>query len=211
MTYKILFQGDSITNAFRKPEEINNAFQLGAGYVQKIASFYQHDYPEWKLEFLNRGVSGNKISDLRLRWVADTVCLYPDLISILCGINDSESDVKDYDREYRELIEYTFQALPQVKIVLMEPFLLSSHHRMGKEFLKWKQNVMLYQQAVQKICEDYQLLFIPMQSCFDHACQKASPAHWIYDGIHPTAAGFEVMSRQWIKIVDPYLRTCLGK
>ena len=30
---KILFQGDSITEAFRKPEEINSAFQLGNGYA----------------------------------------------------------------------------------------------------------------------------------------------------------------------------------
>ena len=29
---KILFQGDSITNAFRKPEEINPPYQLGNGY-----------------------------------------------------------------------------------------------------------------------------------------------------------------------------------
>ena len=29
----ILFQGDSITNAFRKPEEVCNAYQLGSGYA----------------------------------------------------------------------------------------------------------------------------------------------------------------------------------
>ena len=34
----ILFQGDSITNAFRKPEELCNAYQLGSGYAMIVAS-----------------------------------------------------------------------------------------------------------------------------------------------------------------------------
>jgi len=75
---RILFQGDSITDAFRKPEEINPAFQLGNGYAFLVGARLAADHPDRPYEFLNRGVSGQRVQDLAARWQPDALDLRPD-------------------------------------------------------------------------------------------------------------------------------------
>ena len=83
---RILFQGDSITHGGRGGDP--NHF-LGHGYQFIIAAKYGAQYPDRKLVFLNRGVSGDTVAKLQARWKADTLDLKPDLFSILIGVNDS--------------------------------------------------------------------------------------------------------------------------
>jgi lysophospholipase L1-like esterase len=85
---KILFQGDSITDAFRKPEEINPAFQLGNGYAFLVAARLGARHPERHFEFINRGVSGHTVQDVEKRWQADCLDYHPDLLSLLIGVNN---------------------------------------------------------------------------------------------------------------------------
>ena len=85
----ILFQGDSITNAFRKPEEVCNAYQLGSGYAMLIAAQLLAARPRETLRFTNRGVCGEGVKELLNRWQTDCLDLRPDVLSLLVGINDS--------------------------------------------------------------------------------------------------------------------------
>ena len=85
---KILFQGDSITDAFRRPEEINPAFQLGNGYAFLVAAKLGARHPERRFEFINRGISGHSVQDLEKRWQADSLDHAPDLLSLLIGVNN---------------------------------------------------------------------------------------------------------------------------
>ena len=84
---RILFQGDSITDGNRGRSADPNHV-LGHGYVFIIAAKYGAAFPELKLDFLNRGVSGNTVLDLEKRWQKDVLDLKPDVLSILIGVND---------------------------------------------------------------------------------------------------------------------------
>jgi lysophospholipase L1-like esterase len=125
----VLFQGDSITNAFRRPEEVNNAYQLGSGYALMVAARLLAERPADNLRFLNRGVSGNRLDQMAARWDADAIALRPTVISILIGINDVGCEVRQsapvspeqFDAAYRALLARTQQALPDVRFVLCEP------------------------------------------------------------------------------------------
>src|SRR3954466_9730228 len=83
-----LFQGDSITDGNRSRNNDWNHV-MGHGYQYIIASRLWCDFPGKKFHFFNRGISGNKVSDLRERWQQDTLELKPNLLSILIGINDT--------------------------------------------------------------------------------------------------------------------------
>jgi lysophospholipase L1-like esterase len=85
----VLFQGDSITNAFRKPEETCNAYQLGSGYAMIVAAQLLAARPRDNLRFTNRGVCGDGIDGLVNRWQVDCLDLRPDVLSILAGVNDA--------------------------------------------------------------------------------------------------------------------------
>ena len=69
---RILFQGDSITDGNRGRTEDPNHI-LGHGYVFIIAAEYGAAFPDLNLTFINRGISGNKVTDLEKRWQQDTI------------------------------------------------------------------------------------------------------------------------------------------
>jgi len=92
---KILFQGDSITDAGR----IRIGNDLGVGYVFISTAWLRKLHPELKLEIINRGVSGNTVIDLKNRWEEDCIILKPDWLSILVGINDCYNNISEEEYE----------------------------------------------------------------------------------------------------------------
>ena len=86
-----LFQGDSITDGNRGRDKDPNHI-MGHGYAFSIASRIGADFAESNPVFYNRGISGNRVTDLEKRWQTDTLDIKPDVLSILVGINDGADD-----------------------------------------------------------------------------------------------------------------------
>jgi lysophospholipase L1-like esterase len=201
----ILFQGDSITDGGRQRTGNDYNHIMGQDYCYIMASQIGSQFPERNITFVNRGVGGNKISDLAARWQNDTINLKPNLLSILIGINDMQGNVslEQFENTYDKLLSDTVAALPNVKIVLGEPFILP----VGK----WKDNykdhladVKKRQKVVARMAEKYHTAIIHYQKAFDDACQLAPADHWSWDGIHPTYAGHGLMAREWLGAVNAY-------
>jgi lysophospholipase L1-like esterase len=203
----ILFQGDSITDAGRSREhagEANAQSGLGSGYAWLAAVELLVDRPKAALKIYNRGISGNKVFQLADRWQADCLDLKPTLLSILIGVNDIwhtlngkyKGTVEIYERDYRALLERTRKELPNVKLVVCEPFVL----RCGSVTDKWFPEFDTYRAAARRVAETYQALFITFQAMFDEAVKYAPPEHWAADGVHPTAAGASLMAHTWLRM-----------
>lgn len=124
---RILFQGDSITDGNRGRTADPNHI-LGHGYQFIVSAKFGALYPERRLIFLNRGISGNTVADLAARWQNDAIALAPDVLSILIGINDMSRGVPvdTYEEQLDRLRADTVEKLPNVKLVLGEPFGLRS-------------------------------------------------------------------------------------
>jgi lysophospholipase L1-like esterase len=128
----LLFQGDSITDMKWGRKQSDRNHYLGHSYVYLIAARLHTDMPEAKLNFLTRGVSGNTVANLRARWKTDALDLKPDVLSILIGVNDvsravrSKKDiaVEAFEADYRWLLDKSRELNPDLKIVMLEPFLL---------------------------------------------------------------------------------------
>lgn len=200
----LVFQGDSITDCGRVtsggagyPKDL-----WGPGYAGIIATRLMGEQPG-KWEIINRGISGNRIVDLYARWRIDTLNFHPDIISMLIGVNDTGHeicnqngvDVPRYDMFYRMLLDWTLEANPETKFVLMEPFVFP----MGNVNEEWIADVKKRQEVVKKIAEDYNQIFIPLQSVFDAALKDAPQEYWMADGIHPTPAGHQLIVKEWLK------------
>ena len=203
---KILFQGDSITDAFRKPDEINPAYQLGNGYVLLIAAQLAARFPEKHWDFVNRGVSGNKILDLKNRWANDVLAIRPDVLTIFVGVNDTlaamqgqpSTNEQEFASAYQFLLQETRQHLPDTRFVLMEPFLLE----VGEVRKSWCDHLRSRQLLVQAIASETMSDFVPTQQIFDNASKIREPAFWSYDGIHPTHAGFQLLADAWLEVFE---------
>ena len=66
-----LLQGDSITDANRDDENIDN-FGLGCGYALLLASDIERNN-KGKIKFINRGNSGDRITDVYARIKEDII------------------------------------------------------------------------------------------------------------------------------------------
>jgi len=197
----ILFQGDSITDAERNREE---PWSLGTGYALMIAGWFQALFPEINGVFLNRGVGGDRVVDLKARWQEDCLDLKPDLVSIMIGINDcwgrysynTTVPVEEFEADYRAILRQTKEALA-AEIVLCEPFVLPVME--GQE--KWHEDLGPKIQVVRNLAREFNAILIPYDGIFAQAATRQKPAYWLYDGVHPTEAGHALIAREWMKHV----------
>lgn len=205
----ILFQGDSITDAGRDRRiagTTNHTEGMGEGYAFIAACQLLADYPEKHFKFYNRGISGNKVFQLKERWHKDCLCLKPDVLSVLIGVNDfwhtlshDYQGTRDvYERDYLALMYSTREALPKTRIIICEPFILPCGHIE----IEWLSQFQGYREAARKVADSIDAVFVPFQSMFDEACQRMPAAYWATDGVHPTAAANHLMAGTWVKTVS---------
>jgi lysophospholipase L1-like esterase len=201
---RILFQGDSITDGNRGRSPDPNHI-LGHGYAFIIAAKYGAAAPERELDFMNRGVSGNTVFDLENRWKPDVLDLKPDLLSVLIGVNDESRAVPldQYEKVYDKLIVAAKTANPKLKLVLCEPFGLPVGSR--KESWKaWNDRLEKRRAVVAKLAKAHGAALVRFQHAFDDAVKRAPAEHWIWDGVHPTYSGHQIMADEWIKTVREF-------
>ena len=205
---RILFQGDSITDSGRDRE---NHIYVGYGYPVLVKSQLGYDYP-CVYDFQNRGVNGNRSVDVYARIKADIINLKPDYMSILVGVNDVASEIDNangvdadkYEKIYSMLIEEVMTELPDIKIMIMEPFCLGAGvtENNADPSDKWSiycAEVTKRAQKAKAVAEKYNLCFVPLQEKFNEMVKNTEDTYWFIDGVHPTAAGHELIAREWLK------------
>ena len=204
----ILFQGDSITDSGRNREDnsFNSARALGSGYPMLAGAKLLEKYASLELKVFNKGVSGNKVYQLAERWDADCLDIKPDILSILIGVNDLwhkvngqyNGTVDIYRNDYSALLERTKKALPNVKLIICEPFAVSGIKAVDN---KWYPEFFGYQEVARAIAAQFDATFIPYQKIYDEAQKIAPGVYWTDDGVHPTLAGAQLMAKSWLAAI----------
>ncbi len=200
----ILFQGDSITDAGRNRG--SDAYR-GSGYATLVSAALGYARPG-AFRFLNRGISGNKTIDLLSRMRNEIIDIAPDFLSILIGVNDvlHEYDTPangisaDKSELYYDLLLTEIRAsLPDTRVLLLEPFLLRGDWTREHYDTSFRREVEKRAAIAEKLSKKHGCRFVPLQKAFDSAAEgSGDPSHWLIDGIHPTAAGHELIKRAWL-------------
>ncbi|MBN2299548.1 MAG: GNAT family N-acetyltransferase [Acholeplasmataceae bacterium] len=184
----LLFQGDSITDSNR---DRSKYYDLGNGYVSKLLGRLNH------VVIINRGESGNRTSDLLERWEEDTIQIKPDFLSILVGINEvwhhyafgKDLIFEEFRSNYTKLLEAVKTKLLKTKILLIEPFCF----QIGEYDLRWEKDLDEVRRIVKELASKYADYFIPMQDIFDEYKKRYKMEEILYDGVHPTELGHEII------------------
>ena len=205
---KILFYGDSITDAGRNYDVTVPNQKLGNGYAAYAATrLFDEDLGAY--DIYNRGVSGNRVVDLYARIKANCWNLEPDVLSILIGINDiwhelafhqNGVDLVRFEKMYRLLLEDTVARLPKTKIILCEPFVL--HGSATDEKFEAFCEVYEYAKVVKKLADEFGLYFLPLQEVLDKAAEQYGESAILSDGVHPTVPGAVVIATEWMKLFE---------
>lgn len=196
---KILFQGDSITDASRNREEYHH---LGYGYPKFAAAKLKAKMPSTEFEFINRGISGNKVLDLKNRWVEDCTDLAPNLMSILIGVNDVWHHAGDkswipndvFEADYRYILEEA-KKIDGIKLIMIEPFLLPAE---DKEFFREDLDPKI--QIIRKLAKEYADAFIPLDGILaarSVVTEDKASMSMCGDGVHPSEATADFIGGLW--------------
>ena len=209
---RLLFQGDSITDMQWGRNQADRNHYLGHSYVFLLAARMGVEMPHGQLDFYNRGNSGNSVAALRKRWQADAIDIKPDILTVLIGTNDVGQGLRQpsrtvtpaaFEADYRFILDASRKANPDLRIVLMDPFILPTGGLKNEKL--YGQRRMLtdaMRVVVAKLAKDYDAVHIKTQDIFDAAAKTATPEHWMWDGIHPLPQGHELIARHWLQAVS---------
>lgn len=204
----VLFQGDSITDSGRDKKKLdpNTTTAMGSGYAFVAGSRLLLDNPDKNLQIYNRGISGNKVYQLAERWDADCLQLKPNVLSIFVGVNDFwhtllngyTGTIETYRKDYKALIDRTKQALPDVKLIICEPYAINGIKSVTDA---WYPKFPEFQVAARELAAEYDAAFVPFQSVINKALKVAPGKYWSADGVHPNLAGATLLANAWLEAV----------
>ena len=208
---RILFQGDSITDAIRYRDDF---YDMGRGYPNLVKASLGLEYPN-EYEFINRGISGNRIVDLYARIKSDFINLKPDYASIYIGVNDAWHEIADkngvdtdkFEKIYTMLIDEVKAACPDIKFIIIAPYVLEGRATCNTEEIpdrleRFRVDVAEKAAVSKKIAQKYNLPLIELQPAFDKALESAPAEYWAYDGVHPTVCGHEIIKKLWLEAFE---------
>jgi lysophospholipase L1-like esterase len=200
----VLFQGDSITDCGRDREDITS---LGGGYPKVIKELYTTLFQDHGVTFINKGVSGNRVTDLLNRYDSDFKAIKPDFLSILIGINDTwrrydnndPTSTKDFADNYKILLEKIKKDLPGCKLMLIEPFVLYSL----PDRRNWREDLDPKIHAVRELAKEYADYYLPMDGIFAKAeVEQYTCTEIAGDGVHPSPIGHSIIAQEYIKALS---------
>lgn len=201
---KLLFQGDSITDAGRNREDYHD---LGRGYPKYTAEMLRKEHPEIEFEFIDLGISGNQTKDLVSRLQKDFIEIQPDVVSILIGINDvwhnAEGkkwlDNETFEERYRTVLT-AIREQTKAKIMIMEPFLIPGT---PKDFFREDLDPKIL--IIRKLAREFADVYLPTDGLLSAAYIGDDPLTYAADGVHPTAKGAEFIGGLYTEYVKPLL------
>lgn len=197
---KVLFIGDSITDAGRRAAER----PYGIGYASLFRDMLIAREPEKQIEIINKGIGGNTAWQMRDRWTDDMLFFKPDYLVILIGINDlhqgirgnmeKDEALKQHKEAYDEVLARTKEELPDCKIVLLEPFYMSRDGA-SKSFRTEVLEVLSdYIAVTHEMSKKYNTKLIKTQELFQNVLKYYETDTICPEPVHPNRTGHMVMA-----------------
>ncbi len=186
---KIIFLGDSIT-------------QAADGYVRAIQSIIGALIPDMKLEYINAGVSGNRVTQMLERIGDDVIAHDPDWVTVSVGVNDvwhglAGVPIEEFRPKYTEMIK-RLSKQTVAKLVLFTATVI------GEE-LDNEANTKLidYNDHIRAVAAEGKHLLVDMNEVFHAAITRRQTIDadlgFTADGVHPNPTGAYLMAHTLAK------------
>jgi len=204
---KILFQGDSITDAKR---DRRNYHDMGPGYPKYASELIAAEFPNEDFEFINLGVGGCRTGQLADKLYTDAIAFQPDIVSILIGINDIwhrhtsariETSDEQVQANYRTILK-RLREQTNAKIIVIAPYLLE---RDGAEHMR--EDLLRLIPIIKDLADQYADVYVPLNEYFEEALrEQPEPKYYSADGIHPNDNGAQFIGKIYFDTVCQLLK-----
>ncbi|MCQ2770811.1 MAG: GDSL-type esterase/lipase family protein [Clostridia bacterium] len=190
--YKVMFTGDSVTDAGSLKPVGDGINEVGTGYVSNIMFWSWADHPDMNVRIMNSAISGNTSVKLIGRFDDDVLSYSPDVVYILIGINDVRRFVDEnmVKPEYQISISRTFENLSLMiekcqkansKPIVISPLFFDLNKKDDTRKLRDELDI-----GYKNICNKYNVEYIDVQVKIDKYMKKGSAAMLSADRIHPS-------------------------
>ncbi len=203
---KILFQGDSVTDAGR---DRSDPHDMGNGYPRFASAMIQDTFPDTELEFVNLGISGNRTEHLVERLETDFMEIQPDIVSIMIGVNDVwhhyafeyvETTDEQFESNYRTVLD-AIKSRTNARILMIQPFLLETVDPAKQELCE---ELARKQAIVKRLADEYADAYLPLDEVL-HSLTEEEPAYYAADGVHPTPDGACCIGEAYLGAIAPLI------
>ena len=203
---KILFQGDSVTDAGR---DRSDPHDMGNGYPRFASAMMQDSFSDKEFEFVNLGISGNRTEHLVERLEADFIEIQPDIVSILIGVNDVwhhyafeyvETTDEQFEKNYRTVLD-AIKSRTNARILMIQPFLLETVDPAKQELCE---ELARKQAIVKRLADEYADAYLPLDEVL-HSLTEEEPAYYAADGVHPTPDGACCIGEAYLGAIAPLI------
>ncbi len=208
---KILFQGDSITDARRDRDNIHD---MGDGYPRYASAMLSDAFPDVDFEFINLGISGNRTEHLVERLESDFVAIQPDIVSILIGVNDVwhhySDGIETTDEQFEIRLRTVLDALKnrtEAKILMLQPFLFEE---VDPGAPGMREELARKQEIFESLAEEYADVYLPLDELL-HTTTTEPQSYYSADGVHPTPDGACFIGEAYLDAITPLVERLAGK
>lgn len=201
---KILFQGDSVTDAGRDRSDCHD---LGSGYAKFAAAMIADSFLDTEMEFVNLGISANRTSHLVERLQSDFVDIDPDIVILLIGVNDvwhhyDAKNVQTTAEQFETNLRTVLDAIRKTgaKLVMLEPYMM---YGSDKDFM--------YEELDEKIrieralAHEYADAYVPLHALFAAETVRTPYTAFSPDGVHPNADGAAFIAQKVFDATAPII------
>ena len=195
----MLFIGDSITDCGRRGPEA----PLGNGYVSMFVELATARFPARRIRYLNKGIGGNRITDLRERWQDDVLYHRPDRLAIKIGINDLHTYLRGAEEGvspelfasiYDELLDLTRRELG-CPVVLLSPFYISTDRSRDTFRHQVLDLIPRYIETVEEMSAKYDTRLVNLHEVFQEHLNHRDADTFCPEPVHPNHTGHMVIAR----------------
>ena len=203
----ILFIGDSITDCGRRGTDA----PLGNGYVKLFADMLIIRHPRKSITTINKGISGDVVTGLRDRCSDDVIRNKPDWLAIKIGINDLHRTLEHrpeavppqlYHEAYEDIIKRTTEALPNCRLLLIDPFYISNETSPTSFRSAVLRFLPEYLQIVHALSRKYGTLLVKTHGVFRRLLKTHEADTFCPEPVHPNLTGHMVIAEEVYTVLD---------
>jgi lysophospholipase L1-like esterase len=199
-TQKVIFFGDSITEAGAKP----------GGYIVKMKDALLQKGLSSQYDLIGAGVGGNKVYDLYLRMDDDVLSQNPDVVIIYIGVNDvwhkvssgTGTDLDKFEKFYTAIINKLLDK--HIRVILCTPAVIGEKN----DFTNQQDGDMnAYSQSVRNLAQKWHCGLVDLREAFHNYELQNNPGNkalgiLTLDRVHLNDAGNQLVCDKMLEVLQ---------
>ncbi|MBD5232854.1 MAG: hypothetical protein HDS65_01610 [Bacteroidales bacterium] len=158
--------------------------------------------------YIGRGISGHTSSQFLVRFREDVVNLKPEVVIINAGTNDcaENSGPFDVDITFGNIVSMTEIAQANGIKVILSSVLPAAEFGWNRNITDAADRIAALNAKIKAYADEHKLPYVDYYSAVVYGPERALNPEYTNDGVHPTAAGYDVLEAIVKPVIDKTIK-----